>query len=211
MAKARRNAPRAHDMRRTIAVEAARVIAEGGLRDYGQAKRKAAASLGVFDDASLPRNSEVEDALREHQRLFQAGDHGSTLRRLRTIACEAMQFFSAHEPRLVGAVLDGTADDHSAVCLHLYSDCPDSVLAQLHDQRIPYQTRTRRMRLDRSTTRDVPAIVFSAGDTAVDLTLLPYDRLRQAPVDRISEKPMQRASLAMLQALLRADADEVAC
>ena len=190
------------EARRRIAVEAARLIAEGGLRDYRMAKEKAAARLGIPGEAALPRNSEVEDALREHQRLFQAADQPRTLRRLREAAVEAMRFFARHEPRLVGAVLEGTADEHSAVCLHLYSDQPHEVLAFLDERGIPYEEQQRRLRLDRNVVRDVPALVFRAGDTPIDLTLLPYDQLRQAPLDRVSEKPMQRATLAAVQALL---------
>jgi hypothetical protein len=193
---------RLDEARRRIAVEAARLIAEGGLRDYRMAKEKAAARLGIPGEAALPRNSEIEDALREHQRLFQAADQPRTLRRLREAAVEAMRFFARHEPRLVGAVLEGTADEHSAVCLHLYSDQPHEVLAFLDERGIPYEEQQRRLRLDRNVARDVPALVFRAGDTPIDLTLLPYDQLPQAPLDRTGDKPMQRATLAGLQALL---------
>jgi hypothetical protein len=193
---------RSAETRRRIAVEAARLISEGGLRDYRQAKLKAAARLGVRDEADLPRNDEIEDALREHQRLFHANDHEATLRRLRTTAREAMRFLRAHEPRLVGAVLDGSADEHSAVCLHLYTDQPRDVLGLLMEQGIPFEEHTRRMRIDRDTTRDVPALAFGADGTPIDLTLLPYDLLRQAPLDRISGRPMQRATLAAVDALL---------
>ena len=196
---------RLDEARRRIAVEAARLIAEGGLRDYRMAKEKAAARLGIPGEAALPRNSEIEDALREHQRLFQAADQPRTLRRLREAAVEAMRFFARHEPRLVGAVLEGTADEHSAVCLHLYSDQPHEVLAFLDERGIPYEEQQRRLRLDRNVARDVPALVFRAGDTPIDLTLLPYDQLRQAPLDRTGDKPMQRATLAGLQALLESD------
>ena len=51
------------EVRRRIAVEAARLMSEGGLRDYRHAKEKAAARIGIFDESSLPKNSEVEDAL----------------------------------------------------------------------------------------------------------------------------------------------------
>lgn len=196
---------RLDEARRRIAVEAARLIAEGGLRDYRMAKEKAAARLGIPGEAALPRNSEIEDALREHQRLFQAADQPRTLRRLREAAVEAMRFFARHEPRLVGAVLEGTADEHSAVCLHLYSDQPHEVLAFLDERGIPYEEQQRRLRLDRNVARDVPALIFRAGDTPIDLTLLPYDQLRQAPLDRTGDKPMQRATLAGLQALLESD------
>lgn len=191
--------------RRRIAVEAARLISENGLRDYRQAKLKAAARLGIRDEADLPRNDEIEDALREHQRLFHADDHAATLHRLRTTAREAMRFLRAYEPRLVGAVLDGSADEHSAVCLHLYTDQPHEVLGFLMEQGIPFEEQTRRLRVDRDTTRDVPALVFGADGTPVDLTVLPYDLLRQAPLDRTSGKPMQRATPAVVERLLAGD------
>ena len=74
-ANARRHAQehaltRTRERRHRLAHEAAKLMAEGGIRDYHQAKLKAAARLGIHDDASLPRNREIEDALREYQRLF---------------------------------------------------------------------------------------------------------------------------------------------
>lgn len=193
---------RTNERRRRIAVEAARLISEGGLRDYRQAKLKAAARLGILDEFSLPRNDEIEDALREHQRLFRAEAQSTALRELRATARDAMRFFARFEPRLVGPVLEGTADEHSAVCLHLYSDHPLEIEALLLERGIPFESQTRRLRLDRGTADDFPVFLFSAGAHAIDLTVLPYDRLRQAPLDRIDEKPMQRATLTVLEALL---------
>lgn len=197
-----RGATRTQEARRRIALEAARLISETGLRDYRQAKQKAAARLGIFDETSLPKNAEIEDALREYQRLFQADDQPRILRERRKAAREAMRFFAVFEPRLVGAVLEGTADAHSAVCLHLYTDHPDAVVGLLQERRIAYDEESRRIRLDRDTARDFPALRFNAGGTPIDLTVLPYDLLRQAPLDRASEKPMRRATAAMVDALL---------
>ena len=193
---------RSNEVRRRIAVEAARLIAEDGLRDYRQAKLKAAQRLGIADDLSLPKNAEIEDALREHQRLFRA-DQPRTLQRLRESALEAMRFFAQHEPRLVGPVLEGTADDHSAVCLHVHDDDAAEIALFLSEHGIPYEERTRRLRLEREVTADVPVFLFTAGDSAIDITVLPYDRLRQAPLDRIDEKPMRRANLAAVEELVR--------
>lgn len=198
---------RLDEARRRIAVEAARLISESGLRDYQQAKRKAAARLGFPDSQGLPTNQAIDDALREHQRLFSGTQRVTVLRRLRETAREAMHFFSAFEPRLVGAVLDGSADHHSAVCLHLFADQPESVLARLGEHAIPFDLQDRRLRLDRHDSADFPALRFHAGDTVVDLTILPYDGLRQAPLDRVSGRPMQRAGLAALDALLQEDPD----
>lgn len=195
---------RSQEVRRSIAVEAARLMSEGGMRDHRLAKLKAAERFGMVDDASLPTNREIEDALREHQRLFHAADHVGTVQRLRETACEAMRFFAAFEPRLVGAVLEGSADEHSAVCLHLYCDHPLQIVAHLREHGIAYEEQDRSLRLDRTTSAVFPVFVLGADGTAIDLTVLPYDALRQAPLDRVSEKPMQRAALATLEALLSA-------
>ena len=70
---------RAEDLRRALAQEAARLMAEHGIDDYLQAKRKAADRLGVNDVAVLPKNVEIEAALREHQRLFGRDRHDHSL------------------------------------------------------------------------------------------------------------------------------------
>jgi hypothetical protein len=187
--------------RRRIAVEAARLIAEQGLRDFHAAKLKAAGNLGLGETSPLPRNSEIEDALREHQRLFQSESQPRHLTRLREAAVEAMRFFSAFEPRLVGAVLEGTADAYSAVCLHLFTDNADTLAVFLADKRIPFSQEQRILRLSAEVTGEFPAWRFSAGDVNIDLTVFPLDGLRQPPLDRISERPMRRAALDTVMAL----------
>ena len=112
MAHARQHAhqhaqTRTRERRHRLAHEAARLMAEGGIRDYHQAKLKAAQRLGIHDDASLPRNREIEEALREYQRLFQGEAQASSLRQRREAALRALEFFAAFDARLVGPVLDG--------------------------------------------------------------------------------------------------------
>ena len=193
---------RAREMRSRIAHEAARIMSEQGIRDFGVAKRKAAGRLGVHDEHALPRNAEIEEALREFQRLFQGDTQPRVLRERREAAVEAMKFFARFEPRLVGAVLEGTADEHSAVCLHLYSDEPAAVQHFLDENRIPYDESDRRLRFERERWEEFPAYVFSADDVPFDLTVLPRDALRQAPIDRVDERPMARASLNAVVELL---------
>jgi hypothetical protein len=198
---------RRDDQRQRIAAEAARLISELGLRDYHQAKLRAAQRLGIQDERHLPRNTEIEAALREYQRLFGGAERLEYLHTLRRCAVEALQFFQRFEPRLVGAVLDGTADQHSAVCLHLFSDDPDALPLFLYEQGIPFEQIERQLRFAADDTQRFDAYRFSADDVPVDLTLLPLDALRQAPLDRIDGKPMRRANLAAAQALLDQDAE----
>lgn len=197
---------RGRELRRRVALEAARLMSEHGIRDFALAKRKAAERLHAFDEASLPKNSEIEAALREHQRLFQADAQPLRLRELREAARAAMQFLARFEPRLVGPVLDGTADQHSAVCLHLFSETPEEVMLLLDDQRIAYTERQRRVRMSRDAQVEFPVLQVEREGTAFDLTILPRDALRQAPLDRVDERPMRRASLAALEELLAREA-----
>lgn len=193
---------RTRERRHRLAHEAARLMAEGGIRDFHQAKLKAATRLGFHDDASLPRNHEVELALREYQRLFAGSYHAQELRRRREAALRAMDFFSAFSPRLVGAVLDGTANSNASIQLQLYSDDPDAVQRFLEDHRIPAESRTRRIRLNRELSADFPVWLFCAEELSFDLVILPHLALRQAPLCTVDEKPMARASAMQLRQLL---------
>ncbi len=189
------------ERRHRLAVEAARLMAEGGMRDFHQAKTKAAQRLGIFDDASLPSNREIEEALREYQRLFQRDNvHG--LRQRREAALRALDFFQVFDPRLVGPVLEGTADARSPVALHLHSDDADAAPRFLDQHGIPAEARSRRLRLDREREGDFPVWLFSAEELAFDVTVLPRDVLRQAPLSGVDQKPMKRASIAQLRLVL---------
>ena len=193
---------RTRERRHRLAHEAARLMAEGGIRDFHQAKLKAADRLGIHDDASLPRNREIEDALREYQRLFVGDRHVTGLRQRREAALRALEFFRDFSPRLVGPVLEGTADANTAVQLHVHSDDPDAVQRYLDEHGIPNESRTRRFRLDRERLLDTSVWVFSAEELSFDVSVLPLDALRQAPLSNVDEKPMRRASLAQLRQLL---------
>ena len=196
---------RTRERRHRLAVEAARLIAEHGVRDYHQAKLKAAQRLGEHDDHALPRNHEVEAALREYQRLFRADQQPQQLQSRREAAIEAMRFLAPFEPRLVGAVLDGTADEHSAICLHLHAEPLERVLTFFENHAIPYTQRARLLRLDRGRSEEFPVLLFSADGLAFDVTVLTPEQLRQAPLDRSGEHPMQRATLATLEKRLLDD------
>lgn len=195
---------RTHQLRRRVALEAARLISEHGIRDYQMAKRKAAQHVGVSDEGYLPRNREIEEALREHQRLFRGDEQQRVLRSRREAARDAMRFLARFEPRLVGAVLDGTADTHTPVSLHVFDDASEVVAGFLHDHGIAFELRTRTLRLDRERSAEFPVLLFDADGVAIDLTVFPRDALRQAPLDRIDERQQQRASLAAVDAMLDA-------
>ncbi len=194
-------------MRLRIAMEAARILAEGG-SDYQSAKRKAAASLGAPDTRNLPSNVEIEQALIEHQRLFYGDTQPARLRELRLEAVKAMEFFQDFDPKLVGPVLNGTAGEHSDVQLHLFAGTQEEVALYLMERGVPYDQSERRLRFGRDRYEVLPVYRFVAGDIDLDLTVFPLDRLRQAPCSPVDGRPMRRGNLGQVQALL-ADSDTV--
>ena len=185
-----------------VAQEAARLMSEHGIRDFHHAQLKAAERLGIVDTQALPRNNEIEEALREHQRIFHADTQPQALRARREAAMEAMRFLRGFDARLVGAVLEGTADEHSAVCLHVFSDDPEAPGMFLREQGIPLETQTRRLRWSDHEQSEHTVLLFGADGIPFDITVLPVDAIRQAPLDRVDERPMRRASVAMIQQLL---------
>jgi hypothetical protein len=197
----RRNA-RADMMRQAIAREAARLMIEHGHEDYGTAKRKAAERFGVTDLAVLPKNAEIEEALAEHQRLFQPDAHASELSAMRGCAIDAMRLLAEFEPRLVGPLLSGTATAHNDITLHLFADTPESVAVRLIDRGIRHEVAERRLRVARDEFEVYPAVRFSAGSHEVDATIFPRDGIRQAPPGPVDGRPMRRATVEEVVGLL---------
>jgi hypothetical protein len=202
----RRNSPRSENLRRAIAQEAARVMAEHGIQDFRAAKRKAAERFGVAEEGSLPSNAEVEASLLEYQRLFAADTHDATLRAQRSVALRAMRSLAAFSPRLVGPVLAGTATAHNDVQLHLFTDQPESVALNLLDRGVGHDLGEHRLRIDAERFQVFPSVQFEIDAQTIDVTVFPVDGIRQAPISPVDGRPMRRADASELEALLAGNA-----
>jgi hypothetical protein len=196
-------APQRNDrLRRALAQEAARIMDEQGVQDFLLAKRKAAERLGNRDDTMLPRNSEIEAALAERQRLFGRDAHGARLLTQRRAALDAMRALDAFGPRLVGPVLVGTATANSTVQLHVFTDQPESVALQLLDTHVRHEVAERRVRLNTERSVSLPSVCFSVGGQPVEAVIFPVDGIRQSPLSPVDGRPMRRADTAEVRQLL---------
>jgi hypothetical protein len=190
-------------LRRALAQEAARIMAEHGIRDFLIAKRKAAERMGVSTNAAvLPRNVEIEDALAEYQRLFGGESHVETLRDQRRAALNAMLYLQEFEPRLVGSVLSGTATEYSAVQLHLFADRAEEVTIKLMDDEIPHEITEKKVRMNAERVLAYPGVRFELDDQSIEAVVFPHDGIRQAPVSPVDGRPMKRANKLEVEALL---------
>lgn len=188
--------------RQRISIEAARIMAEEGVRDFQSAKRKAAERLAL-DDRDLPTNEEIEQALQQHLQLF----HGDTLahdvRRLRRLALEAMQFLATFEPRLVGPVLSGTVAPETEIQLHVRADTPEEVDGFLREHGIPFRATERRLRFGGDRQQSVPSYRFTADGVNIELYVFRPQEARETPLSPVDGRPMQRANTKDVEALLR--------
>src|SRR3990167_1292317 len=192
------------ERRQRIAFEAARLMARDGMQDPRQAKLRAARQLGIDDEASLPRDADVREQLLGYQRLFRGDEQSRQLQVRREAAVPAMQFFQSFQPRLVGSVLDGTADATSPIRLQVFSDDPELFARFLMDAKLPAsQLPEQSLRVDRETRARFPAWAFEADGLAFEIMVLPQALLRQAPLGADAQ-PMARASLAAVRKLVGA-------
>lgn len=198
------HSPQRRQMRELIAQTAARMIAEDGVQDYALAKRKAARQLGAADTHSLPSNSEVQQALRLHQELYQKDEQAHRLRQLRTEALAAMRLLERFNPYLTGSVLSGTATRHSDINLQLFTDSAKEVELFLLNRNTPYETGEKRFRLN-DDALSVPTFTLQGESSEIRLAVFSSEDLRKSALDPIEGKPLERAKIRQVEILLSAE------
>lgn len=198
----RGNTGRESHLYRQVVAEAARLLAEGAAVSFDAARRKAQQRIGCGPLRQPPSNAEIEQALIEYQRLFQSDTQPAALQRLRQTALRAMRLLVQFDPRLVGPVLSGSADDNSIIYLHLFADFPEAVAMFLMDQHVPFEHDERRVRFGPDEITLLPLYRFVAGDTVIELTIFPAHGLRRPPLSPVDNRPMRRGDTATVEQLL---------
>ena len=165
--------------RQAIAAQAARLMAQDGIAEFGAAKRKAARQLGAADAAALPSNQEVEIELRAYQGLFQNDEQRARLAEMREIALDIMNTLRAYEPCLTGPVWNGTAGSTSAIVIDLFAESPKMIEVWLLDAEIPYRVQEW-PHFNRALERKVPVLSLKHEGYAVNLALYAVDDRRGA-------------------------------
>lgn len=197
-----RNIRKMRQIRRDIAAEAARIMATESQRNYRVAKQKAASRIGVNSRLALPSNQEVEAALRAYQGFFGGEEHDRRLEALREKALRVMRSLETFSPRLVGPVLEGTADSHSRISLHLFSDPLEAVAMELQERGLGFYQEERTIRWHDGSQRRVSLLITEADGSTVELALFQRVDLRQAPPCPVSGHPQKRAPIAEVECLL---------
>jgi hypothetical protein len=192
--------PGRNSIRERIAHLAARLMAEDGIEDYAQAKRKAARQIGATDARQMPNNDEIDAALSVYRELYQ-NDHCVQLRELRQLALEIMRELAVFDPYLIGPVLRGSAGRYADIQLLLFCDSDKKIEHYLLDRDIRFQTAETRLYAGDMLVI-APVLIFNRNDCDVHLTLLTRRELRLPLRTSRAGKPIERARPTAVEALI---------
>ena len=117
-------------LRNRVAREAAFLLYTSQEKEYKQAKKRAAETLGV---RVLPSNLEVAEELDIIAEEREGASRKRLLLRMRREAREMMEILEEFNPRLVGSVWRGTARQNSDIDILTFSQDPVQVLKQLQE------------------------------------------------------------------------------
>ncbi|MBW7930897.1 MAG: hypothetical protein H3C57_06285 [Gammaproteobacteria bacterium] len=185
-----------------VAQEAARLMQEHGQRDFRAAKAKAGQRLGLADQGVLPSNEEVASAMAAHNRIFRGEDHEGILDALRRAALGLMNELAAFDPRLVGTVLSGHANETGVIELHVFSDAAEEVGTLLDEIGLPKRACDNRLRIRSDEWKSFPGYHCRQGDFEFTLSVFPERGRGNAPLSAVDGRPMRRAKPREVAALL---------
>ncbi|AIY40022.1 putative nucleotidyltransferase [Collimonas arenae] len=201
--------PELEQLRAEIAAAAARMIAEDGA-DYGTAKRKAlelcVGSTRARSGSFMPDNAQIEDEVRIYNELFFADTQPARLLHLRQLAVEIMGELAQFRPYLTGAVLNGTAGEHSDIYLHLFVDSPKDVEIFLFNKNVQFELSSSPSLKSGGNNDPVETVSFMYKREGLHLTLYETDDLR-GNIRAASGKRMERADLNTVLALINKEED----
>jgi len=205
---------RQSQLRQLVAQQAARMMAEDGVSDYGYAKKKAGRQLGVVDANCLPSNAEIEEEIRLFHDIYNSDDQSKALRILRQDALATMQIFARFNPHLTGSVLDGTAGQYAETHIHLFADSAKDVEIFLLNQQIPYDSNDKSYRVrdrksgDKKTSGKnserlkVPMFTLEGPNGFIKLSVFEFDDIRFSTKSVVSGANAERLDAEGLKALL---------
>ncbi len=187
--------------RERIAHFAAKIMAEDGVTDFASAKRKAARMAGAEDTRNLPDNIEIEEALRQHQRLFQDSEHDDLIHQLRTQALNLMRVLKEFHPHLTGSVLAGYAEAQSTIHIQLFPESEKDVEIFLLNKNANYEARETRMFIG-GEIRAAPTFILEVEGFSFTLSVFSYNDLRQKIRQTPTGKPLEKANISQIESLL---------
>lgn len=192
-------------VRLLIAQEAARLMYEEGVKEYRDAKRKAARRYAPEKalqlGSHLPSNAEIHAEFRRLLELHEERLLPERLLRLRLLALRYLELLAPFTPYLVGSVLSGAATEQSDVDLHLFADAAEEVETFLSEREIPYQFELVTVRKG-AEFLEYPHLYLEEDGVVIECSVYPPQERRRIPKSSITGKPMERAGAKRLKRII---------
>ena len=200
----RRNSPRNDNLRRALAQEAARIMAEHGIQDFlrrqaqgRRALRRRRGGRAAAQHRDRGRAGRVPAAVRRRRPRRNAGARSAARR------CRRCSSLADFEPRLVGPVLTGTATAHAPCSCTCSPTVPRAVALSLLDRGIAHEVASGACASTPSASQALSRrCASSSASRRFEATVFPVDGIRQAPVSPVDGRPMRRADVAEVEVLL---------
>ena len=194
-----RKTPR--NVRRVIRYESARILVDGGSRDFQRVKRKACARLGLSERHNLPTNLEIEESLSDQLQLFSKQSTGNQHTLFLTAAAHLMRQLRDFSPYLTGAALSGVITKRRPIEIHVFASTVEEVCDRLASNSVGFEQTYKRMRFAKQQYHQISAFRFTDGEINFEVMVFlssdPYP-----PLSTINGKPMPRASLKRVNKML---------
>jgi hypothetical protein len=174
--------------------------------EYYTAKRKAARLLRVehrFKPGDLPSNAEIRDQIQAFARMHEGEKRKDNLRGMRIEALRLMRLLVRFRPRLIGSVWTGHVRKGSDIDIHVFSNSQDAVLRVLDENGFEYDVE--RKRIVKFHEERVFTHIHVFDRFKFELTLYGENKANYPFRSSITGKPIEKASIAELEAALRAE------
>ncbi len=193
------------EIRRLIALEAARLMYEEGVKEYRDAKRKAARRFGSVKalhlGSHLPGNAEIHAEVARLIALHEGAALPERVLEMRLAALRVMERLEQFRPYLVGSVLSGVVSSRSDIDLHLFADSPEEVERFLEGSETDFECELVTVHHG-DTFMEYPHIYLEEGGYEVECTVYPTGEIRNVPRSSITGKPMERVDARRLKKML---------
>ena len=144
----------------SVANLAAQLIMEEGIKDYLYAKKKAAKSLGLNENANLPTNSQIDKAIDEFNKIFNPNIDIEFLRQFKIQAIEVMNIFKNFKPHLMNQLSQGVIPKFPEIKINLFADNLKDVEYVLLNSQLSYDFKEVKMNTKegKRSVRSIPTI-----------------------------------------------------
>lgn len=186
--------------RHLIVREAARLMYEGGVTQYLDAKRKAAKRVLGRATKNLPSNGEISDALYNLAKFEQGDELTSQLFAMRLLAMDVMERLDEFNPRLIGSVSTGRVRKGSDIDLHIFSDCLERI--QLVIEQLGWRYELNKVAVLKEGRPTEFNHIYLDLEFPVELSIYPENEIRVRGRSSTDGKPIERLSVAKVRELI---------